>query len=70
VSSTVFEQQVCSSKFVDMMSTRPKFLLQHILQYKASDGEVSEAPFKSFANTIGILLKKIWYLLYLTVVQL
>jgi len=31
--------------FVDMMSTRPKFLLQHILQYKASDGEVGEAAF-------------------------
>jgi len=28
------------------MSTRPKFLLQHILQYKASDGEVHEPSFQ------------------------
>jgi len=37
------------------MSTRPKFLLQHILQYKVSGGEVGEPTFQK-------LCKHSWYL--------
>jgi len=48
--------QCSNSKFVDMISTRPKFLLQltRILQYVASDGEVGEPAFQK-------LCKHSWY---------
>jgi len=38
------------------MSTKPNFLLQHILQYKANDGKVGEAAFQK-------LCKHNWYLI-------
>jgi len=60
-SSCLFSKQCSNSKFVDMMSTSivenfmAKCLLQHIPQYKASDGEVGEATFQK-------LCKHSWYL--------